>query len=172
MKLYGALIALLLILSIDSIKESYSFAELGWGRIEIDPLSTQQKEAVFESSITGSLLVNITIYFEGKILVEITLNNVTVKVKKSVEFRCNIEAKNKIKIRATNYGTSKAVIYENSTITIYRGSEAEKNEGEDNVLLLLKTAFICSIALPPLLIYIFRKRYIISREAEAEVIVV
>ncbi len=165
------ILVFLVVVNLLSGTETYTFEELGLGNIAVDPLSCTIKTAYFSSKIEGEASINVTIYHNGSLIITVKINNVKEKIKdESVVIKVNLTQKNKLTITATNYGTDKAIIYSNSTISICQAKDKNPATSESNIW--LKASFIMSIAIPPLVILIIRRRFRFEEKEASEIVVV
>ncbi len=164
------LLVLIFLIVMSSSSDVITFDDIGIGDIEIPSLGTRTVSAEFRSEETGSVIVEVNIYAEGKLIVEISINNISHKIDGTTSFECRLESTNNLTIKATNYGTSPAIIYGNSTIRIRK---QEKNiESESIVPSRIKALYFASILVPPIIIYVLRKKTVVPSSEKPEVIIV
>jgi len=171
MKIIRLVIITLMVFSPLLSGDTYTFEDLGLGDIIVNSLSSTTRSAYFSTTIRGKANINITIYHNGSLIISIEINGVKTKLRdKSVVIQTNLTQNNTLKITATNYGANKAIIYSNSTIRIYQAKG--ENPANSKSSLWLKASFIMSIAIPPLIILIIRRRFRFEEKEASEIVVV
>ena len=153
---------------------SWTFEDLGLNDIIVEnPLEPHNVSAVFSSELVGAVTFTVILYANCSLRVKLTINNVTVELytNQNSSFDGFLENENILIIKTIPQPISSAIIiYKNSTITarLKVGGEQGKNVANRELRLL----FWASIFIPPILVYLYRRRVSRGRISEGEGVVI
>lgn len=153
------------------IDTSWNFYEIGLGDIRVGGLEHVERNATFQSQITGRVMLNITLYRKGSLTIKIAINNVSFSIVRTKTVLVVLHHTNMIKINVVNTGLDEGVIYGNSTITII-SDQNQVSITQNEFAELARTLFLPSIIIPPILLALYSRKTRVSEEEVDEAIII